>query len=115
MYSGQGVEVHEGQVGLESGPLNLPKNQQTLWATGSGPICVKTHQSVPLLLQLAARSICGGNRHIPPGLEDNQRLCQPTMESDPSVLMKTQTQGADVILVTPVWKTQHGTLSCCCW
>ena len=81
--SGQGVEIHEGQVGLEPGPLNLPKNQQTLWTTGSGPICIQTHQSVPPLLQLAARSNCRGNRRIPPGLEDNQRLCQPTMESDP--------------------------------
>ena len=33
--------------------------------------------------QLAARSTCRGNRRIPPGLENNQRLCQPTMESDP--------------------------------
>ena len=81
--SRQGVEVHKGQVGLEPRRLNLPKNQQTLWATGSGPICVRTHQSVPPLLQLAARSICRGNKRIPPGLEDNQRLCQPTMESDP--------------------------------
>ena len=79
---------------MESGPLNLPKNQQTLWATGSGPICVQTHQSVPPLLQLAARSICGGNRHIPPGLEDNQRLCQPTMESDPQCANENTNAGS---------------------
>ena len=79
---------------MESGPLNLPKNQQTLWATGSGPICVQTHQSMPPLLQLAARSICGGNRHIPPGLEDNQRLYQPTMESDPQCANENTNAGS---------------------
>ena len=78
----QAVEVHQGHIELEPRPLNLPKNQQTLWGTGSGHICFQTHQSVPLLLQLAARSICRGNRCIPPKLDDNQRLCQPPMESD---------------------------------
>ena len=92
--SGQGVEVHEGQVGLEPGLINLPKNRHGLWTTGSGPFCVQTHQSVPPLLQLVARSICGGNRCIPPGLEDNQRLCQPTMESDPQGVNENTNAGS---------------------
>ena len=33
-------------------------------------------------LQLAAKSICRGNRSIFPGLEKHERVCQPTMEPD---------------------------------
>ena len=65
---------------MEIGSSDFSGSQQTLWPTGSGPVCIQTYQPVPSLLQLVARSICRSNRCIPPGLEDNERFCQPTME-----------------------------------
>ena len=35
---------------------------------------------MPLLLQLAGRSICRGNRRLSPGLDNSERFCQPTLE-----------------------------------
>ena len=91
--SRQGIQVHEGQIRLESESLNISKKQQGIWATGSGPICIQTNQSVPTLLQLAARSICRGNRRIPPGLDNNERLCQPPLEPGPQGTNKNTSTG----------------------
>ena len=76
----QRIEIHERLIGLESGSANISDNQQDLWPTGSGPICIQTDQPVPSLLQLAARSICRGNRCLPAGLDNGEGLCQPPME-----------------------------------
>ena len=78
----QGIEIHEGSIGLETGSINIFGDQRDLWSTGSGPVCIQTNQPVPSLLQLAARSICRGNRCLPAGLDKGERLCQPPMEFD---------------------------------
>ena len=75
-----GIQVHERLIRLEIGSSDFSGSQQTLWPTGSGPVRIQTYQPVPSLLQLVARSICRSNQCIPPGLEDNERFCQPTME-----------------------------------
>ena len=80
LCSRQRIEMHEGQVGLEVRQPILYKDQQSVWPTGSGPICVKTNQSVPSLLQLAARSVRRSSRRISPGLVDNTGFCQSSME-----------------------------------
>ena len=61
---------------------------------------------VSLLLQLVARSICRSNQCIPPGLEDNERLCQPPWNLVSRVQRKAQSQEADVILIASIWKIQ---------
>ncbi len=53
-------------------PKNLFQDQQSLWATGSGPVCIQTDPSVPTLLQLAAISICRGLRCLLAGLDNWQ-------------------------------------------
>ena len=70
----------------------------------SGPVCIQTNQPVSLLLQLVARSICRSNQCIPPGLEDNERLCQPPWNLVSRVQRKAQSQEADVILIASIWK-----------
>ena len=80
LHSRQRIEMHEGQVRLEVRQPILYKDQQSVWPTGSGPICVKTNQSVPSLLQLAARSIRRSSRCISPGLVNNTGFCQSSME-----------------------------------
>ena len=81
--SGPGVEMHERSVGLEVGPSDLWEDQRTLWPTGSGHVRLQTHQSVPSLLQLAARSVCRGNRCFPTNVVGLQGLCKPPMEPNP--------------------------------
>lgn len=93
-----GMEIYEGSIGLEIRLINIFEDQQDLWSTGIGPVCIQTDQSVSLLLQLAARSICRGNRCLPPGLDISER---PHWN-----LMKAQCKGADIILVAPVWISQ---------
>ena len=78
----QGIEIHEGSIGLETGSINIFGDQRDLWSTGSGPVCIQTNQPVPSLLQLAARSICRGNRCLPAGLDKGERLYQPPREPD---------------------------------
>jgi hypothetical protein len=104
--SRQGIKVLEGPIRLEIGPQQIQMHQQSVWSTRSGPIHVQTYQPVPSLLQLAATSLCRGNRRLSAGLDISEGLCQPPLEFDPRVLMKVQAQRADVALVTPVWKTQ---------
>ena len=81
-YSRHGVKIHEGSIRLETRSTAICEYQLTLRTTGSGPICNQADQSMPSLLQLAARSICRGNRCISPGLEKHEGVCQPTMEPD---------------------------------
>ena len=80
LYGGQGVQVNEGSIRLETEPQYLLQDQQSLWATGSGPIRIQTDTSVPTLLQLAARSICRGRRCLPAGLDNGEGICKPPLE-----------------------------------
>ena len=80
----QGIQVNGGQVRLETEPLCLSPDRQALWTTDGGPVCIQTNQSVPTLLQLAARPICRGRRCLPAGLVDSEGVCQPSVESHTS-------------------------------
>ena len=60
------------------------KINELLWPDRNGPVCIQANQSVPSLFQLAARSLCRGNRCLPPGLVENTRLCQSSMKHDSS-------------------------------
>ena len=82
LHSRQGVQGHEGSVRLEVDPPDLQVNRETVCTTGSGPICIPFDQSVPTLLQLAARSLRGGNRCLPTGLVEGEGFCQPPVEFD---------------------------------
>ena len=108
LYSRQGIQVNEGQVRLEAESADLSPNRQALWTTGSRLVRVPANQSVPTLLQLAARSICRGFRCIPAGLVNCEGFCQPSVElyTCTCVLNLAQTQEADLVLVTPLWKAQ---------
>ena len=55
-----------------------------VWAHRGGHVRITSDKTVPSLFQLAARSLCSGNRCLPAGLESNQGVCQPIMESDRS-------------------------------
>ena len=62
------VSVSQGQSRLEIESSHIPKDRPHLWPTGDRSICHKINNSVPLLLQLAARSLCSVNRCISPDL-----------------------------------------------
>ena len=85
---------------------DLCEHQQPIWATGSGPLASRLTQSVPLLFQLAVRSICRGNRYLPPGLVNREDFAIPSWNLVPRVIRKMRTQEADEVLVAPVWKAQ---------
>ena len=52
----QGITIDVRPLRLESKQEVCYKNQQDLWPTGGGLICIQINSPVPLLLQLAARS-----------------------------------------------------------
>ena len=76
----QGIEVHEGSVGLETRQGHLRQDRPTIWSTGSGPIRFQTDTPVPTLLQLAARSLRGSYRCLSTELGSREGVCQPTVE-----------------------------------
>ena len=75
-YSRYSVQENTGQDRLEVESCDIPGNQQSLWAPRYGPVCIQTVHPVPTLLQLAARSLCAGNRCISPGLVSHEVLCK---------------------------------------
>ena len=85
--------------------LNLPRNKQTLWATGCGPICVQTHQCRRYFSWRPDPFAEATDAFLQDWMTING-FANPPWNLIPRVLMKTQKQGVDVILVTPVWKTQ---------
>ena len=82
LHSRHGVPEYGGQYGLEARSDHLQRNRQMLQPNRSGPICLAPNQSMPTLLQLAARSLCSSNRRIPPGLDTDEGFRQPSMGSD---------------------------------
>ena len=84
LLSRSGVEVHERSIRLETGSTIICENQPTVWPTGSGPVCVQANQPVPTLLQLATRSVCGGNGRVSSGLDNLEGLRQPSLEPNTS-------------------------------
>ena len=106
-HSRQGIQINEGLIRLETESSDFCHNQQTLWTTGSGSICVQTHQPVPTSLQLAARSIRRGRRYHPTGLVKVKGFANPPWNLIPRVLNQVQYQEADIVLVTgSLWKAQ---------
>ena len=80
------IESNEGSVRLEIGSTGIPEDQQCLWTTGSGSLCIPTDQSVLPLLQLAARSISRGHGCVLPELGGNEGVCQPPLEPNISCI-----------------------------
>ena len=88
---------------LNPGLGSVPSRHQywgALVPPGEG---MQTNQPVPSLLQLAAREATDAF------LQDwtmVKGFANPPWNLIPRVLVKAQCQGADLILVAPVWKTQ---------
>ena len=79
--SRQGVQTNAGQDKLEVEPCDIPRNQHSLWTPRHGPVRIQTVHPVPTLLQLAARSLCTGNRCLSPRVDNHEMLCESSMES----------------------------------
>ena len=77
-----GVSNGDRQDRLETEPSDISKNRSVVWSTGSGPICNPSVISMPMLLQLAARSLCRSHRRLPTELDSLERLHQSPIESD---------------------------------
>ena len=73
---------------------------------GSGPICIEADQSVPTLLQSAARSICRGI--FLQNWSTVRGFANPPWNLISRVLNKVQVQRADLILVTLCERPNHG-------
>lgn len=65
---------------LETESNYLSQDQSPMGPTGSGPLCIPAVISVPTLLQLAARSVCRGDRRIPSDMDIHEGVCQSTLE-----------------------------------
>ena len=90
---------------METGSADIPEYQQTVRTTESGPICIQANQSVPSLLQLADPFAEATDAFFQ-DWRNMKGFANPPWNLISRVLMRTQTQGADVILVAPVWKAE---------
>ena len=88
--SGQRVKTGGGQIRLDAIPQCVPEDQPSSGSTGSGPIWLQTNPSVATVLQLETRPAGGSSKCFPVGLEQGERLCQPSMVSDRSCPQKDQ-------------------------
>ena len=74
-YSQCTIPSSERSLRLDAELNNLQKNRQPTWSTDSRPVCIQSHNPVPSLLQLAARSLCSSHWCIPPGLVEENGFC----------------------------------------
>ena len=79
-----GVSDYDRSVRLAVESSHFRQDCQGLGSDRDGSVCVTPDGSVPSLFQLAARSLCSGDRCLSAGLVSDQGLCQPTLESDRS-------------------------------
>ena len=77
-----GIQGPDGQIRLETESYDLPENIPPIWPNRGGPVYLQAVNTVPTLFQLAARSLCRGNRCLSPILVTPERICQPSMVSD---------------------------------
>ena len=85
-----GVSDNVGPHGLETQPSLIQKDRPPTRANTGGPVRIQDYQTVPSLLQLAARSLCSSCRCIPPGLVPQQELCELTVVSDRQMVSDRQ-------------------------
>ena len=78
-HSRCGVSDISGSVRLEAEPIHLSEDKSPLRSNRHRSICLQANNTVCSLFQLAARSLCTGNRCISSRLVSNQGLCKPSM------------------------------------
>ena len=69
-------------IRLDVVPQSIQQNQPKSGTTTGGSICLSSVSPAQTLCELETRSRSHGTRCIHPGLDEIQRLRQPTMESD---------------------------------
>ena len=79
-----GISDYDRSIRLAAEPSDIQRDNTLLWSHRSGHVCITSDSSVPSLFQLAARSLCSGNRYLPAGLVSNQGVRRSTLESDRS-------------------------------
>ena len=84
-------------ISMHNSSVLLPRGQS---------FCNKTDLLTALFLQLETRSPKGRNRRLPPGLEASKGNANPPWNLIGRVLAKVKKQGANVILIAPVWPSQ---------
>ena len=91
-----GVSDYDRQVRLAAKPSHIRQDCRPVRSSESGPVCLTSDRTMPSLFQLAARSLCSGNRSLSAGLVSDQGVCQPPMEPDrPSSVQSTDGEGTD--------------------
>jgi len=74
---------------------------------GPCQVDLEAKQSVEKVHQLASRSVCVGSRHLPDFMGAHGRICIPTFALIGRRLQKVLQKHCPVVLVAPVWDTQH--------
>ena len=90
---------------LETASSLVQNDQSEVGSTGGRLVRITPVHSASMLLQLETRSISRGNRCL-----------QPAMGTAEGLFSRVRTQvknhQAQIFLITPVWKTNFGTLFC---
>ena len=90
-----GVSDNERSVRLAAESCETQQDLTPFRSHRDGFVRISSNGAVPSLFQLAAGSVCSGNRFLPAGQVSNQGVCQPTLESDRSgTVQSTNGQGS---------------------
>ena len=100
------VQDCEGSMRLNAQPVNFSSNNDNDRVTGGGPVYLAGDEAAPSLLQLEARSRSRGHGCLHAGLVSMQGFTNPPWCLIPCCLTKVKVQAAQLVLITPLWKTQ---------
>lgn len=93
LYCQQGIEVNERLVRLEIDPADLYQDRQMLWPTGSGPVCVQTHNQCQRYYSWQPDPIAEAVDAFLQDWSVEKGFANPPWNLIPQVLNQAQTQG----------------------
>jgi len=75
-----GITTDDRSVGLATGPMGVPADQQSIGPDRDRPLCVSPDTTGVEVCELEARPVGGSPGRLHSGLEPVQSVCQSTME-----------------------------------
>ncbi|KAJ1108852.1 hypothetical protein NDU88_006222 [Pleurodeles waltl] len=93
------LQVSEGFQRVAAGPSNFSGTHGALGSMLGGPLCVQMECPVTDILQLASTAVDAF-------LQDPLGVCFPPFLLIPTVSAQVRHQGATVVLITPLWRSQ---------
>ena len=102
----RGIQDSERLLWLDAEPVGIPSYKLSDGFARDGSLCIMPDKATPALLQLKARSRSEGDTCLHAELGSISGVCQPSVVADTPLPDQAEKQTAQVVLITPLWKTQ---------